>query len=71
VKKLNEYIAHADECRRMAGVALPQHRVQLEQMAATWEQLAEVRRRQLARLRKEDDETGKGKTPASQAARLR
>jgi hypothetical protein len=71
VKKLNEYIEHADECRRMARVALPQHRTQLEQMAVTWEQLAEARRRQLAKQSKEDDETGEGKRPAGEAARLR
>jgi hypothetical protein len=28
VKKLYEYIEHANECRRMARVALPQHRTQ-------------------------------------------
>ena len=71
VKKLNEYIEHADECRRMARVALPQHRTQLEQMALTWEQLAEVRRRQLAKQSKEHDEAGEAKTPASEAVRLR
>jgi hypothetical protein len=67
VKKLHWYIEHADECRRMARVALPQHRTQLEQMALTWDQLAEVRRRQLARQSKEDDETGEAKRPASEA----
>jgi hypothetical protein len=68
---LHEYIEHADECRRMARVALPQHRTQLEQMAVRWEQLAEARRRQLAKQSKEDDETGEGKTPASEAVRFR
>jgi len=45
----------------MARVALPQHRTQLEQMALTWEQLAEVRRRQLAKQSKEGDEAGEAK----------
>jgi hypothetical protein len=31
----------------MARTASPQHRTQLEQMAATWEQLAAARQRQL------------------------
>ena len=49
MNKLDEYLKHADECREMARVALPAHRIQLEQMAATWEQLAEARKRQLAK----------------------
>jgi hypothetical protein len=57
VKKLREYIEHATECREMARTALPAHRQQLEQMATTWEQLAEARRRQLKKLgKREDDE---------------
>jgi hypothetical protein len=67
VKKLHWHIEHADEGRRMARVALPQHRTQLEQMALTWDQLAEARWRQLARQSKEDDETGEAKRPASEA----
>jgi hypothetical protein len=47
MKKLHEYLQHAAECRQMARVALPSHRAQLEQMAETWEQLAEVRKKQL------------------------
>jgi hypothetical protein len=71
VKKLNEYLEHADECRRMARVALPQHRTPLEQMALTWEQLAEVRRRQLAKQSKEPDGADEANTPASEAIRFR
>ena len=71
VNKLHEYIEHADECRRMARVALPQHRVQLEQMAVTWEQLAEVRRRQLAKRSREEGEPDEGKTPAGGTVRPR
>ena len=47
MRKLNEYMAHAAECREMARTAMPQHRQQLENMAATWEQLAEARKKQL------------------------
>jgi hypothetical protein len=48
VKKVEEYLQHAAECRAMAQASSPvQHREQLEQMAQTWEQLAEARRRQI------------------------
>ena len=49
MRKLEEYLQHAAECRDMARTALPSHRQQLEQMAETWEQLAYARRRQLER----------------------
>ena len=55
MKKLDEYLKHADECRDMARVAQPAHRIQLEQMAATWEQLADARKRQLAKARETPD----------------
>ena len=47
MKKLEEYLQHAVECRQMARNAPPQHREQLEEMARTWEQLAEARQRQI------------------------
>jgi hypothetical protein len=47
VKKVEEYLEHAAECRDMARTAVPQHGQQLEQMAETWEQVAEARRRRL------------------------
>jgi hypothetical protein len=47
MKKLAEYLQHAAECREMARVAQPTHRAQLEQMALTWEQLADARKKQL------------------------
>jgi hypothetical protein len=57
LKKLHEYLQHAAECRDMARTALPTHRQQLEQMAETWEQLANARKRQLDRQgRSEDDD---------------
>jgi len=45
MKKVEEYLEHAAECRQMAQTALPEHRQQLEDMAKTWEQLAEARQR--------------------------
>jgi hypothetical protein len=45
MKKVEEYLEHAAECREMAQAAPPHHRQQLEEMAKTWEQLAEVRER--------------------------
>jgi hypothetical protein len=47
VKKIDEYLQHAAECRQMAQSAPPQHREQLLEMAKTWEQLAAARRRQM------------------------
>ena len=49
MRKIEEYLEHAAECREMARTALPSHRQQLEQMAETWDQLAEARKRQLER----------------------
>ena len=44
VKKVEEYLEHASECRTLARAAHPAHREQLEEMAQTWEQLAEARK---------------------------
>lgn len=49
MRKYNDYLRHAAECREMARTAHPGHRVQLEQMADVWEELAEARKRQLER----------------------
>jgi hypothetical protein len=57
VKKVEEYLRHAAECRDMARTAPPAHRQQLVQMAETWEQLAEARRQQLNRLGSNRPET--------------
>jgi hypothetical protein len=56
MKKIHEYREHAAECREMARVASAARRAQLEQMAATWDQLAEARERQLARQGKSADD---------------
>jgi hypothetical protein len=40
---MHEYLQHAAECRDMARTAPPAHCQQLEQMAETWEQLADAR----------------------------
>ena len=42
MRKIHEYLQHAAECRDMARTASPSHRQQLEQMAETWEQLADA-----------------------------
>jgi hypothetical protein len=47
VRKYNDYLQHAAECREMARSASPTHRSQLEQMAEVWEELAEARKRKL------------------------
>ena len=51
MKKIEEYLQRAAECRAMAESAQTQteHRQQLEEMAKTWEQLAEARRQQMQR----------------------
>jgi len=56
VRKLDEYIKHAAECRDMARTAQPSHRAQLEEMAQTWDKLAEARRRQLEKEGKTEEE---------------
>jgi hypothetical protein len=50
LKKLDEYLRHAAECHEMARTSSPSHRQQLENMASTWQQLAEARKRQLAKI---------------------
>jgi hypothetical protein len=52
MKKLEDYEWHAAECRAMATRAVGVRREQLLNMAATWEQLADTRRRKLLRLGK-------------------
>jgi hypothetical protein len=47
VKKVEEYYQNAAECREVARTAPPAHRQQLEEMAATWERLAQARRHRL------------------------
>ena len=56
LRKLEEYLRHAAECREMARTASPTHRSQLEQMADTREELAAARKRQLARQAKAEED---------------
>ena len=50
MRKLVEYLAHAEDCRKMARQSNnPVHCEQLTNMAVTWDQLADARRRQLKR----------------------
>ena len=45
--KTSEYLSRASECRELARSASPSRREELEHMAATYEQLAEMRKRRL------------------------
>ena len=56
MKKLDEYLKHAAEYRDMARTSLPSHRIQLERMAQTWEQLAETRKQQMEKHGKTEDD---------------
>jgi hypothetical protein len=50
MKKVKEYRAHADECRRMADQARsPEDKAILLNMAATWESLAVDRQADIER----------------------
>ena len=42
MRKVEEYLRHAAECRGMARTAFPAHRLLLEQMGETWDQLAKA-----------------------------
>jgi len=55
---MHEYLEHAAECREMARTALPAHRLQLEEMALTWEQLAAARKLHLEKKDKPDANGG-------------
>jgi hypothetical protein len=56
VRKLDEYIEHAAECRNMARTATAAHRNQLEEMANTWDSLAQARKIQLQKQSEAADE---------------
>jgi hypothetical protein len=48
LKKASEYQQHAEECRLLARNAVsPEHKAMLENMAQTWEGLAEERKKRL------------------------
>ena len=49
MQEIEGYLRHAAECREMAQAASLSHRQQLEQMAETWDELANARKRQLTR----------------------
>ena len=55
MEKLDEYLQHAAECREMARTAKPEQRQMLENMAATWERLAVVRRGQIKKPDESED----------------
>jgi hypothetical protein len=58
--KLSALQKHAAECREMARTASAHNRAQLEAMARTWDELAEMRKRELAKQGKieEDHDLG-------------
>jgi hypothetical protein len=48
MRKVSEYIQHANDCRDMAAKARRQeHKLQLQQMAEAWEMLATERQRKI------------------------
>ena len=51
MRKASEYSKHAEECRQLAKTAItPEHAAMLENMAQTWESLAQEREQRLARM---------------------
>jgi hypothetical protein len=61
MKKVEDYRAHADECRSMATrVGSPANQVMLMNMAATWESLAVNRQAQIARRQRAGRTFGDG-----------
>jgi len=46
MRTVEEYRNNARQCREMATHAKPEHRRILQEMAATWERLADERERQ-------------------------
>src|SRR6478672_5766616 len=56
MRKVSEYEAHAEECRRLADqMSNPEHKTKLIQMAETWEMLAIARIKQLSRKKSKGD----------------
>jgi hypothetical protein len=58
MQKTAEYLRRAAECRDLARSASASRREELEHMAATFEQLAKVRKRRLQLGEKMDDNSG-------------
>jgi hypothetical protein len=53
MRKVSDYLRHAEECRILAKTAdTPEHRKTLLAMAETWLELAEARKREIARKRR-------------------
>jgi hypothetical protein len=50
MKKVEQYLSHAEECRAMAAQSSnPDHKAKLAEMVKTWEMLAETRKAALER----------------------
>jgi hypothetical protein len=53
VRKISDYLRHAEECRRLAQTAdTAEHKQTLLAMAQTWLELAEARKGEIARQRR-------------------
>jgi hypothetical protein len=53
MNKVEQYLAHADECHRMAKSAgNPEHRAALLKMAQTWTDLASAREEEIERAKR-------------------
>ena len=59
MQKMAEYLSRAAECRDLARIASPNRREELEHIAATYEQLAEMRKRRLQLSEKLEDASDK------------
>jgi hypothetical protein len=54
MRKVSEYMAHAEQCRKMvANMKNPENKMQLQEMAEAWEMLARERERQIGKRTEE------------------
>jgi hypothetical protein len=67
MRKVSEYRAHAEECRKMAAkMKNSEHRKQLEDMAEAWNMLARERQKQIEKhseLQSAVEATGNSRSP--------
>lgn len=49
MKEVSQYLAQAKQCREMMKRALPEQKPALEQIAETWERLAEQRQKAIGK----------------------
>ena len=59
MKKVSEYLRHAEECEALARAARnPEERAMIAQMVETWRGLAQARKRKLAKNEHGDETEG-------------